>query len=148
MIQNDREGKIMFLGAVLGCVVSSVVWLGNVGVSEEVNHVLVETKAQNEWNSYENAYCIKAGMKSVMEAGRIVCHPDNGKRTMTEFWETSLGEEVIREKLRQQGYVPHGLVNWPGDFPENENPPIQSYKKPEFKPANPESFETKSKVTE
>lgn len=99
----------------------------------------IKVLSQNELNAAQNAFCIEAGMKPILEDGKVVCAPDRAFQTIQEFWDSDLGKQVIKEKLRQEGFSPRGVVNWP----ENGQPRIEK-----FKPTNPNSFETKSKVTE
>lgn len=96
-------------------------------------------KSQNELNAEANAFCIQSHMKPVLEDGKVICSPDQGRKTIEDFWDTQLGNRIIREKLRQEGYHPNGQVKWPEDEPA----PIKSYKKPVNN-----SFEAKVKVTE
>ena len=90
---------------------------------------VVAKPSQNELNITENARCIQAGMKPVLEKGKVICSPDQGLQTLREFWDSELAEKVIKEKLKQEGYQPKAEVKWPA------------------KPVN-NSFEAKAKVTE
>jgi hypothetical protein len=129
---NGIIGMAIIASALIGAIAADI-------YHTEVNSA-PKPLSQNEMNAAQNAFCLEAGMKPILEDGKVVCSPDRAVETIRDFWESDLGKEVIREKLRQQGYVAQGSVNWPADEPL----PIKSFKKP----VNPNSFETKVKVTE
>lgn len=136
-VKNSFAGVI-----VMGMVASALVG----AIAADIYHTEMnpsppqsQTLSQNQLNAAQNAFCLEAAMKPILEDGKVVCAPDRAIQTVQDFWDSDLGKQVIREKLRQEGYAPKGAVNWPADA----SAPIKSYK-----PVNPNSFETKSKVTE
>ncbi|UIS24649.1 hypothetical protein S21ZY_087 [Pseudomonas phage ZY21] len=85
-------------------------------------HARREGKDLNDLRIEQAKKCDTAGMKAILnEDEQIICTPDYGIRRINEFFETKLAEEVIQAELAKR-----------------------KIKRPE----NPDSFETKSKVTQ
>jgi len=104
-----------------------------------IGSALVDKPNENETRAAQNELCLKANMKPILEKGEIVCSPSEGIQLIRDFFDTKMASIVIAEKLRQEGFRPKGDVNWPSDKKED-------FRK--LNPIDPNSFETKSKVTE
>lgn len=89
----------------------------------------VNGKDNNDIRIEQAAKCNAAGMKPVLNStDDVICSPDYGMKRLSEFFETKLAEEVIEAELAKRN--------------------IKTSPKPAVKPENPNSFETKSKVTQ
>ncbi|QOC57942.1 hypothetical protein phiK7B1_087 [Pseudomonas phage phiK7B1] len=84
----------------------------------------VNGKDNNDIRIEQAAKCNAAGMKPVLNStDDIICSPDYGIQRLKDFFDTKLADEVIQAELAKR-------------------------LKSSNKPANPDSFETKSKVTQ
>lgn len=87
-------------------------------------HARREGKDLNDLRIEQNDKCIKAGMRpDLTEDKKIVCAPSSGAMRLRDYYEILEADRVIREKSGKS--LPKKL------------PPV-----------DPESFETKSKVTQ
>lgn len=82
----------------------------------------VNGKDNNDVRIEQAAKCNAAGMKPVLDSNdEIICSPDYGIQRIKDFFDSNLAEKVIEAELAKRKIK---------------------------QPANPDSFETKSKVTQ